>query len=179
MTDYVPIRVTIGLKPAGGAKYPDWKSLPLISGGANIKDHVAPIGWVYDKQSGHQDKSAETPIGKQHGLFFVTNQFANEAMTNIPAEFEITVLDETQVKSFWDNRAYKHVSRDNVNSTILSDLKAELDLKKALGQNTKVLENRIARALDGRDSEPGIRKNPLRFWVDAKVHLDINIIPLT
>ena len=67
MADVQFIKVKIGLKPNGHAKYPDWEALPLAAAGSTREDRQAlvraaqPVKWQYDKRSGHTDDTADSP----------------------------------------------------------------------------------------------------------------------
>ncbi len=172
MKDLVPIRVKIGLRPNGYADHPDWSQLPLAAS-ENPKDHM-PYGWHYDKQSGHSDDSPGSPFGVQYGMLLVTEKFADEAEDKFPDLIER--LNETEAQTFWEDRARKHMPDNGADMEVMQCLQIELDLREKLGQNTTALKVKIAKALDPNDNtEPGLKKDPQRYWADAKRRLGFQV----
>lgn len=170
--DLVPIKVKIGLRPNRHADHPDWHKLPLAAT-EEPATHMF-FGWKYDKTSGHQESSPDSPVGMQWGMVFVTPQFANEAKEVFPDL--ITELTEAEAKDFWDNRAYAHVPENKTDVTILQAYQTELALRKELGQDVTELKTKIIKALDPNDIEPGLKKEQLKKFVDAKLKLDITVV---
>ncbi len=163
----VPIKVKIGLRPNGHADHPDWSKLPL----AQTEDHATHMfhGWQYDKTSGHQESTSDSPHGMQWGAVLVTQQFATEAVATFPAL--VSVMTEAEFEIFWDEKVHAHMPAESVNVEALQGLRAERDLLVGLGGDTTEVEGHIIRALDPDDSMPGKRRNLLKTWRDAKVHL--------
>ena len=88
----------------------------------------------------------------------------------------ISIMSEADAKAFWEDKAYKRVSKDKINNRALEDFNTELSLRKALGQNTTALEVRIVKALDRNDdSEQGVHKNKEKDFNDAKLYLGFTI----
>lgn len=168
----VAIKVKIGLRDNGHADHPDWYKLPLAAS-ENPASHMFH-GWKYDKTSGHKETSADSPIGMQWGMVFVTQQFAIEAKSTFPEL--ITELTEIEVEDFWNNRVTAHMPENRVNIPLLSAYNIELSLREKLEQDVTDLKSKIAKVLDPNDPEPGMRKDPLKKWVDAKKYLDIEIV---
>ncbi len=185
MVEVVPIKVLIGLRPNGEADHPDWTQLPLQAvDGERHEDHQI-VKWTYDKSSGHEEATVDSPRGQQFGMLLVTQQFATEAVATFPTL--VTVMTEAEAQDFWDNKAHAHMASERRDTSELSSLHAEFILIRDLAQefpgNTK-LQNRLAalkallqKALDPDDPAPGVKKNKLRLWADAKVALDFTIAP--
>lgn len=172
----VPIKVKIGLKPNGkGAMwhdYPNWALLPMVQAGTTPESQQI-VKWKYDKTSGHEDDTVDSPAGQQWGMMIVTEQFANEAIVMYPAT--VSKMTEVEAQAFWDNKAHAHIPEDRIDKAILENLNTELTLRKALAQDTTVLEGRIAKALDRNDTEPGVRKDKIKKFADAKTSLGFTI----
>jgi len=177
----IPIKVKIGLRPNGHADHPNWLLLPLASGGGNREAKEALVSdeqivkWAYDKSSGHDEETVDSPIGVQFGMMVVTQKFADEAVIEFPSL--ITVLTEGQARIFWETKATAHMPENKLDSDVLQGLKAQRDLMVDLGQNTATLDIVILKALDPDDTEPGVRKGGRKSWNDAKNKLGFGIKP--
>ena len=171
MPTLIPIKVKIGLRPNGHADHPDWTQLPLINIDQDVKRYV-PFGWVYDKASGHDEARTgaadwDSPVGFQWGCLLVMQVFADEALVAFPAL--VTKLSEAEYQDFYDNKAMGHLPENRTDVQVLQALQIELDLKEKLAQDTTALKAKIAKAIDpADDTEPGIKKNTDRKWVDLK-----------
>jgi hypothetical protein len=170
----VAIKVKIGLKPNGRGDmwhdYPDWDKLPLAATEPHQSHQI--VKWRYDK-CGHCEDTSESPVGIQYGMMIVTEQFANEAV----AMFSdlVTVMTEAEAKEFWERKAHAHIPENKTNSRALTDYYSELQLRKALGQDTAALEEKITNALDPDSSEAGLVKDKEKKFADAKVSLGFTI----
>src|SRR3990167_5401384 len=136
----VPIRVKIGLRPNGHADHPAWELLPLISAqvsasasreliDAEVRKHVVG-SWHYDKSSGHQVDTLDSPRGMQWGMFLASKAFADEAVATFPAL--ITILTQTERQAFWDTKSYAHMADEEFSVETLQGLKLYRDLLKDL-----------------------------------------------
>ena len=178
MATLVPIKVKIGLRPNGHADHPNWTQLPSFFTEELVKAAV-PFGWVYDKASGHSEarigaSAWDSPVGFQWGCLLVTKAFSDEALAAFPTL--ITKLTEAEYQDFYDNKAMAHLSENNVDIQIIQSLQIELDLMEKLAQDTTALKAKIAKAIDPTDgTEPGIKKNTDRKWVDLKAKRGIII----
>ncbi len=172
--DLVPIKVKIGLRANGHADHPDWHKLPL----AETQDPANQMffGWKYDKTSGHQEESTDSPYGMQWGMVFVTPLFARQALVTFPEL--VTVLTEEQAQAFWDDKAHAHLSDEKRDVNVLVALKAELDLRTAIGGDTRTLEAKIAKALDPDNIEPGVKRNVERRFDTAKATHSLKVVTL-
>lgn len=175
--DVVPIRVKIGLRPNGHADHPAWEQLPTIAAAVAlinrptreqidgvIKPHVLG-GWHYDKTSGHDQETADSPRGQQWGMLLVSRLFATEALATFPTL--VTELTKTQAIAFYNQRTTIGLSDEREQTEILTALKARRDLMVAVGLSTAALDARILKALDPTDTEPGVAANPLRRFATA------------
>lgn len=168
----VPIKVKIGLRANGQADHPDWYQLPLA-------ETVEPAtlmssGWHYDKSCGHKENRVDSPIGMQWGMLLVTPLFAQEALTVFPElVFE---MNEVEAEDFWENKHTVQAQENKADTNILQALESELALRTALEQDVTDLKVKIVKALDPNDVEPGLKKNHMKKFVDAKQVLDINVV---
>ena len=170
----VPIKVKIGLRANGHADHPNWTKLPMINNDQEVRQY-APDGWIYDKSSGHQEASVDSPIGMQWGCLLCTRKFADQAIAAMPEL--ITELTEVEFKDFYDNKARKHMEENNHDLKALQGLQIELDLKEKLAQDTTALKAKIAKAIDPNDdSEPGVKRNKMRYFNDYKIDKGVTIV---
>ncbi len=169
----VPIKVKIGLRNNGHADHPDWYQLPLA---ANVEPGTHMFyGWKYDKTSGHQESSPDSPIGMQWGMVFVTPTFAREAMSVFPDL--VTEMTEADAEDFWDTKVYAHLPENKTDTNLLQALQAEVDLLNAIGTKpSAALITKIKNALDPTHVEPGITKDKEKVFADAKVRLELEVI---
>lgn len=165
----VPIKVKIGQRANGHADHPAWENLPLAATATpeeTIKSHMH-CTWRYDKTCGHQEESVDSPYGMQWGMLCVTPQFANEAVAAFPGI--VSVMTEAEASDFWDNKACSHIPENQVDEKTLNALNIEYQLREKLGQSLTALSAKITNALDPLDNEPGLKKNKIKKWTDAKI----------
>lgn len=183
MADGVPIKVVIGLKSNGQADYPDWTTLPLASGGATPEDKEALVAaeqivkWVYDKTSGHQEDTTESPAGQQLGMMVVTSLFSTQALAAFPTV--VSTMTEAEAQDFWENKAHAHLPTEKIDIDALTGLKAQRDLLvavKAHPSKITELDARIFDALNPDHEELGVRKNKDKSWTDAKANRGFGIL---
>ena len=62
---------------------------------------------MYDKVSGHQEETADSPRGQQWGLLLVPDAFAQQAVTRFPAE--CSILTEAEAEAFYETKAVAHL----------------------------------------------------------------------
>ena len=171
----VAIKVKIGLKPNGRgdmwADYPDWDKLPLAATETHQSHQI--VKWKYDKCCGHREGSVDSPLGMQWGMMVVTQQFADEAVAMFPDK--VTVMTEAEAEDFWDNKAHAHMPENKVDSEVLGNLNTELQLRKALNQDTTALEAKIVKALDPKDKEAGVSEQKEKLYANAKANLGFAI----
>lgn len=163
--DLVPIKVKIGLRPNGHADHPDWTILPMINSDLEVRGHC-PSGWIYDKTSGHKQETVDSPYGQQWGCLLCERAFVDQALLALPDK--VTELTEVEFEDFFNNKSRAHMQENNVDQPTLDALQSELALKEKLGQPTTTLEDKIVKAIDPTDDEPGIKKNNNRYWADYK-----------
>jgi hypothetical protein len=171
MKNLVPLKVKIGLRSNGHADHPDWMQLPLAAT-EKPADHII-ISWKYDKTSGHQEETLDSPFGMQWGMILVTEQFATEAVATFPEL--VTVLTEVEATSFWEEKAHAHMPENRIDTDYLQGLKAEKDLRTGAGLSVVDVDNAILKALDPDNEELGVRKNKMKYWDDAKIALGVTI----
>lgn len=165
----VPLKVKIGLRPNGQAKYPDFNSLAIVT--ASGKDWAKYVdiegdGWHYDKKSGHKDDDAQSPVGTQWGVLLVPQAFADEAVVAFPAKVQIIL--EAEWETFYDNRAHAHEEDEEI----------DLGRLRAIEQKQRLslpLTTQQQDAIDPAKDERGIRKNKRRKWADYKAQKGITI----
>jgi len=197
--DVSAIRVRIGLKTEVGQRrhaFPDWCSMALIRDAvpgvdnllgkekqnalqAAVDQHII-VSWTYDKQSGHDTDTSATvdqpasPVGNWFGMLIVTPEFATAAIAAFPGIVERMTLQ--QAKNFWEERAYKHVPDQRIDTQRLQGLKAVRDLLVARGASGAMLaavDSRIDRALDPSDPEPGVNDEPDKMFQAIRIRYGI------
>lgn len=167
--ELVPLKVKIGLRPNGHADHPNWKLLPLARGQQPLIDEHMIISWNYDKTSGHQEDTLDSPRGMQWGMILVTEQFATEAESVFPTL--ITRMTETEAKDFWEEKAHGHMPEQRLDGEELQALVAERSLRVSRSKSIVEVDRRIDKALDPDDPVPGVRRDREKSWTDAKVRL--------
>lgn len=177
--DLTPIKVKIGLRANGHADHPQWTLLPMIKKQEDEKQYMS-ISWIYDKSCGHTEARIEnnewdSPVGMQWGCLLVTDEFAKEAIATFPDL--VTEITEVEFEDFYNNKSRSHMSENNCNVDILEGLKLEYDLKLINNEDVTDIKQRIAKAIDPNDSEPGIIKNKDKVWADKKVLIGVSIKP--
>ena len=184
MPNAVAIKVVIGLRANGYADHPDWTQLDL--GGDTPEQHQI-VKWKYDKTSGHDDDTAESPKGQQLGMMLVSQTFADKAVALFPGV--VSRMTETECQDFWDNKAHAHLPEDRINTGLLNALRSEYVLIKELiadlpdGAAKTKLQNRLTRvrnralkALDPTNAEDGVRAFTDKTWAKAKAARNITFI---
>lgn len=174
----VALKVKIGTKgkdwpkpeERGHALYPNFNELKAVMDtGLDWAKYVDVYGeqWHYDKCCGHKQEDETSPRGMQWGMLVVPKEFADEATKKFPEV--CSIVDETELEDFWDNRAHAHELEEKLDDVVLRGIEA----KRALG---KELTPGQEKALDPEDDTPGIRKNHNRYWKDYKAKQEIEII---
>lgn len=176
MTDKVPLRVKIGLRPNGHADHPDWFSLPSVPNDTENVERFLDIEWIYDKISGHNDDTVGSPIGSQLGVVFLSPAIAREALNTLPAKLNATALNETQLTDFWNNNFAPRFADNLIDNPVLTALKTELDLRLDAAQDVTALRAKIVRALDPDDNEPGLKRNRIKVFADYKFDRNIRVV---
>ncbi len=178
MADLVPLKVKIGLKENGHAKYPSFNSIPDEARmNMDWSHYIDRYGtrWHYDKKCGHDDHEDGSPCGMQWGVFAVPAVFAAEALKLFgPAgEMEsglVTELSEAEFETFYNERAHAHEPEEKIDTKIVQDLAA----KKALGISLSQLEQD---ALDPAKPQPGILPNTNKTWAGFKGKRGLTVVP--
>ena len=177
--ELVPIKIKIGLKPNGNAKYPDFNSMPAIkSYGGDWSNYVDEMGlsWHYDKTCGHKEDSLDSPKGQQFGMLVVPEAFALEAIARFSDV--CSRLTELECEDFYDNKAHAHEADNIQDDRIITGLKDTLDLMERTGSiqgDVDKMKLKIQKALDPADAEPGIKKNNKKKWSNFKGDVNVTI----
>ena len=163
------IKVKIGKKKDGHAKYPDFGLLQVVKDeGMDWAKYVDVygLGWKYDKKCGHDEVDVESPQGIWLGMLVVPEVFALQAVAMFPDEVEL--LDDVDAENFYNNRVTVKMSDEIVDNDVLQGIK----LKQDLGQP---LTAQQLKALDPNDDTSGIRKNKDKVWADFRAKKDITV----
>ncbi len=167
--ELVPIKINIGIDGnTGHAKYPAFNNIDNdVRKGLDWSIFVDKFGsgWHYDKTSGHKEHSVDSPIGQQWGILCVPEDFALQATTLFPND--VFVITESEVETFYNEKAHAHEPVENVDIDVLHAIKA----KKDLGIDTP----EEAAAIDRNHPARGIRFNKTKTWAGFKEKTDISI----
>jgi hypothetical protein len=160
----------------GHAKYPNFN---LVSQEArkgmdwSKYIDVHGIGMQYDKTSGHQDHTNESPFGEQTCVIAVPEDFANEALSMFSFIVELT---EQELEDFYNDKAHAHEDDEHLDADVLTGLKVKKELMEGQGLNTAAMDAKIRKALDPNDqNERGVRKNKNKSWSDFKANKGLTI----
>lgn len=187
MSDMKALMVKIGLNPNGQAKYPSFNDLVEVqNSGMDWSYYVdrRGFGWGYDRQSGHDEETLDSPRGQQWGVLIVPPAFADEAVEVFPDQ--CVIVSEVKLKDFWENKVTAHLAEDDIDQKAMDSLSKQIELIRdaqdagisnvQLDGRLVSLRNRIKKALDLDDPEPGIRKNHRKKWKDFKTKFGIKIV---
>jgi hypothetical protein len=167
----VPIKVKIEKRTDNGHhKYPDFSELAIVKNtGMDWSRYVDVfgLGWHYDKKCGHQEEEVGSPLGMQWGVLIVPKEFADQAVAMYPEM--VTKLTETELETFYDNRAHAHEPEEEINTYVLQAIKAKVDLGLALTPEQMS-------AKDPETDTPGVRKNKRKKWSDYKALTGVEIV---
>jgi hypothetical protein len=170
--ELVPIKVKIGLKPNGQARYPDFNSLASVQVSGLDWSRYIDIngsGWKYDK-CGHRDTAPGSPVGQQWGLLLIPADFAAEAVAAFPAK--VSILSEAEAASFYDNEHAKHFDSEILDDRVLNSIHKKQKIQPAIPLTAHQLS-----ALDPLTDTPGVRKNHNKTFADYIAKNDITIAP--
>jgi len=162
MRELTAIKIKIGIKQNGQAKYPNFNQLQCVKdSGLDWSKYIDiyGLGWFYDKVSGHQDDTPDSPHGMQFGCLTVPEDFAEQAVAMFP---EVEEIDEVDFEIFHNTKATAHLPDEEINKDVLDSIKAKQDL----GLDLTIDQTK---ALDPEDNTQGIRKNNMKKWSDRKV----------
>jgi hypothetical protein len=177
MNNLVPIKVKIGLRENGHADHPQWTKLPRVKSDEAVRE-FAPFGWMYDKNSGHQEARTEndewdSPVGQQWGCLLVTRKFADEALAVFPDI--ITEITEAEFGGFYDTKSRAHIPEFDYDNDALQSLQLEKSLKEGLGQDIIEVDSRIVKAIDPEDETKGIKRNKEKTYAQFKANKGLTI----
>lgn len=166
--ELVPIKVDIGIKENGQAKYPDFNTiLPAIRHSMDWSKYVDVYGtgWHYDC-CGHKEEESGSPHNHQMGMLLVPEDFAIAAIAAFPGV--VSALTEAETEDFYDNHVAKNEPDEIIDTEVLQGIK----LKKDLGVDLTAQQEA---ALDPDKEERGIRKNKRKKFVDLKTQKGVTI----
>lgn len=171
-SERIALKVAIYRKPDSYLDYPDFKHTLAV-----FDDPDYTTGQLYtDRTSDCKTTSAHSPQGVMWGMKLVDAAFAAQALTAFPDR--VSVMTEAEVADFWSNRAMATVPTVKYSPDALAGLQAEKTLLETLGRDTTEVFDRISRAIDPADAEPGIQENREKTWAKAKEDMDITIVEL-
>ena len=177
--DLVPIKVTIGLRPNGHAAYPEFNNLvPAADRDEMDWSHYVDKfgGWQYDKLAGHKedDPAAGSPLGVQHGVLLVPKAFAVAAL----ASPDVSELAEAELVTFYNTRAHAHEPDVAADQSALEEIKNLRDRADTVPEKPLTVEElqRIAKAYDPDDPEPGLKRNPNKNITRFKAKMGVTIV---
>ena len=176
--DLVPLKVKIGLREKGFAKYPDFNSLPLsVRGDMDWAEYIDAYGsgWLYD-DCGHKEEEIrgdewDSPIGQQWGVILVPKPFADAAILAFPNEVE--KMDQTRTETFYNNYHARKQPENIVDEEALKPFETKVKLGVPLTTKEQLDMNK---ALDPNDPTLGVTKNLRKTWADFKVLKGIKIV---
>lgn len=188
----VPIKVKIGLRPNGHADHPAWEQLPMILALLSANPTRTQIDsavnqftfgnprWFYDSTSGHADETPDSPAGQQWGMRLVSAAFAAEAVAVFPTI--VTIMTQAECQAFYDDKVQGHMAEELIDVETLQGLKLYRDLLKDLKKadtapEVVAVDTNIAKALNSLDPYPGVTKNRMRRWMDAKGQMGVEFDP--
>ncbi len=166
----VPLKIKIGKRENGSAKYPDFNRIKVVQDLAidwSVYIDSKGTGWHYDKTSSHSDNTVDSPFGQQFGSILIPKEFADEAIDMFPEE--CTILTEEEFEDFYDNKAHVKDSEEIIDEGILTKIK----LKKDLGLKLTAEQED---AIDIEKEQKGITKNKNKKWKDYKLSKGIKIV---
>lgn len=187
MADLAGLKVKIGLRANGSAKYPNFNQLLSVqSSGMDWSTYVdrQGTGWIYDKV-GHDEEDAPTssPRGMQWGILICPEQFVDEAVAAFPSE--CTRMTETEVETFYDTRQ-KNLVEEEVDVEELQSLERQWRLIKeiesepgppaSIGARKSAVLEKMKKAIDPADEAKGVRQNPRRNYQAYKALLNITFL---
>lgn len=162
MADLAAIKVKIGVRKDGTAKYPAFNALPVVQAyGADWSVYIdrEGMGWMYD-YIGHDDEDPASPRGQQWGLLLIPEQFAIEAVAQFPGD--CTRMTEAECESFYDNQSAVTQPDEIVDVSALEGLERKLRLANEINApppTINAIKAEITDALDPDKPNRGVKKN--------------------
>ena len=156
------LKIKIGIKNDGAAKYPDFNQLQTVKDSGMDWSRYVDVqgdGWHYDKKYSHKDVGPDSPRGEQWGVLLVPSTFVTEAVAMYPDE--CAAITETAFKTFYDDRVAHTQPAEKVNTVVIGAITAKQNAGITLSPND-------LKALDLNDETPGITKNPRKTYDDYK-----------
>lgn len=174
--ELVPIKVRIGLKDNGHAKYPDFNKLEAgVRKNLDWSTYIDRfgIGWHYDKTCGHREfregDDFGDSFGEHCGCLCVPEDFAKAAVSMFPND--VKFLDETEMQDFYDNKAHVHEAEEHVDEQAMK----AFEIKHRVMGMAAMEDVAYLAAIDPENPAPGIRRNRSRYWDDFKGKMNITV----
>jgi hypothetical protein len=182
--DLVPLKIEVGIDPTNGhAAYPNFNLISSVARKGMDWSKYLDVhggGMQYDKTSGHQDDSAESPFGKQTCCIYVSQDFATEALELFPST--VTAMTPVEFEVFYDVKAHAHEPDEDIDTDRINGLNALRSLmvatEKTVADTDRIaeLDVVVAKALDPLDdTESGVKKNMKKKWADVKIATAVNL----
>lgn len=160
---HAALKFRVGLRENGQADHPDFNSLACVqASGVDWSYYVDRFGggvW-YDFCCGHDSEEPDSPKGVQWAVICAPEDFVDEAVERFPNLCEEIGAAECEV--FHDQRFMFKQGAERRDQNALQSLAAEkslLDEAQVPQGSRKAFHERVRRALDPLDPEPGVRKN--------------------
>ena len=165
--ELVALRVQI-TKQGNKWTYPNFDKISAaIRGNVRWNEYIDQFGgWLYDNCCDFNETDDLSPNeGEKIGVFCVPEAFAKEAVELFPES--VSVIDETALEHFYDNRAMIHVPAEKIVPEVIDGLRAKY------GQPTGPLDTTVMtpeeqEMLNPESPRPGIVRNKKRKFADAK-----------
>lgn len=180
------LKVKIKRDVSGNHLYPKFNDLQaVIDSGMDwaVYADKEGRGWCYDKQSGHDVHTNDSPFGEQWGVLLVPNDFATQAVSDFGST--CSIIDANDFETFHDEKVTAHIDEDIRQPDVLNAMAAELaileTLKKGGGtprssQRLTDLKTKLNKAVDPDDDKvAGVIKNKMKKWSDRKALQGISI----
>ena len=165
----VPLKVKIGLKESGGAKYPEFNVLQCVKDSKTdwscyVDCHGT--GWTYDC-CGHCDQEPDSPFGIQWGMISVPKIFADQAVAEFPSD--VAKMTDTEAEEFYNNCCARDLPDEDIDIKVLDAIKR----KKDMGVDLTPMQ---IKAIDPQDDTRGIRPNKDKTWPGFKQKRGVTIV---
>lgn len=133
--------------------------------GMFLKDKAVG-SWNYNKQ---ENLGTGAASGEAVILIPKANCDAILAASGYVGSEDVSTINEAELETFWNERAYAHISPNKENEATLNIIASKKSLGIALAPHDYA-------ALDPDDPTHGIVKNPVKTWARYKASRDITIV---
>ncbi len=172
--ELVALKIQI-TQQGGEYRYPAFNQItPAFRGNTDWTKYIDQYGgWLYDNCCDFNEIDEESPdVGVRIGVFCVPEEFAKEAIDLFPDL--VSVIDETALEHFYDNRAMIRVPAEKIDEAVLNGLRAKYGQPTG-ALDTSVMTDEEKEMLDPESPRPGIVKNKKRKFADVKAAKQIEI----